>query len=58
MEVLTAIERAVSQWKTNNLITGYWFLYDSNALEQLYPKNFKIILINNGGGIFRILPGT
>jgi 2-succinyl-5-enolpyruvyl-6-hydroxy-3-cyclohexene-1-carboxylate synthase len=27
-------------------------------MEQLYPKNFKIILINNGGGgIFRILPG-
>jgi 2-succinyl-5-enolpyruvyl-6-hydroxy-3-cyclohexene-1-carboxylate synthase len=35
------------------------FLYDSNALWNEYiPKNFKIILINNGGGgIFRILPG-
>ena len=35
------------------------FLYDSNALWNNYiPKNFKIILINNGGGgIFRILPG-
>jgi 2-succinyl-5-enolpyruvyl-6-hydroxy-3-cyclohexene-1-carboxylate synthase len=34
-------------------------LYDSNALWNSYiPKNFKIILINNGGGgIFRILPG-
>jgi 2-succinyl-5-enolpyruvyl-6-hydroxy-3-cyclohexene-1-carboxylate synthase len=26
-------------------------------MEQLHSKNFKIILINNGGGIFRILPG-
>jgi 2-succinyl-5-enolpyruvyl-6-hydroxy-3-cyclohexene-1-carboxylate synthase len=35
------------------------FLYDTNALWNNYiPKNFKIILINNGGGgIFRILPG-
>ncbi|HEU0138053.1 MAG TPA: 2-succinyl-5-enolpyruvyl-6-hydroxy-3-cyclohexene-1-carboxylate synthase, partial [Flavobacterium sp.] len=42
------------------LITGdVGFLYDSNALwNQYIPKNFKIILINNGGGgIFRILPG-
>ena len=42
------------------LITGdIGFLYDSNALWNNYiPKNFKIILINNGGGgIFRILPG-
>jgi len=41
-------------------ITGdIGFLYDSNALWNSYiPKNFKIILINNGGGgIFRILPG-
>jgi hypothetical protein len=29
----------------------YWVLYDSNALWNNYiPKNFKIILINNGGG--------
>lgn len=35
------------------------FFYDSNALWNNYiPKNFKIIVINNGGGgIFRILPG-
>jgi len=35
------------------------FFYDSNALWNNYiPKNFRIILINNeGGGIFRILPG-
>jgi 2-succinyl-5-enolpyruvyl-6-hydroxy-3-cyclohexene-1-carboxylate synthase len=42
------------------LITGdIGFLYDSNALWSNYiPSNFKIILINNGGGgIFRILPG-
>ncbi len=42
------------------LITGdLSFLYDSNALWNNYIKSdFKIILINNeGGGIFRILPG-
>ena len=35
------------------------FFYDSNALWNNYiPFNFKIIVINNGGGgIFRILPG-
>ncbi len=35
------------------------FFYDSNALWNNYiPKNFKIIVVNNGGGgIFRILPG-
>jgi 2-succinyl-5-enolpyruvyl-6-hydroxy-3-cyclohexene-1-carboxylate synthase len=35
------------------------FFYDSNALWNNYiPQNFRIILINNeGGGIFRILPG-
>ena len=35
------------------------FFYDSNALWNKYiPKNFCIILLNNeGGGIFRILPG-
>jgi 2-succinyl-5-enolpyruvyl-6-hydroxy-3-cyclohexene-1-carboxylate synthase len=46
--------------KPTVLITGdVSFLYDSNALWNNYiPKNFKIILINNGGGgIFRILPG-
>ena len=42
------------------LITGdISFLYDSNALWNNYiSKNFKIVLLNNGGGgIFRILPG-
>jgi 2-succinyl-5-enolpyruvyl-6-hydroxy-3-cyclohexene-1-carboxylate synthase len=56
----TAIGAAVGSGKPTVLITGdVGFLYDSNALWNNYiPKNFKIILINNGGGgIFRILPG-
>ena len=56
----TAIGAAVGSKKQTVLITGdIGFLYDSNALWNNYiPKNFKIILINNGGGgIFRILPG-
>ena len=56
----TAIGAAVASKKQTTFITGdIGFLYDSNALWNNYvPKNFKIILINNGGGgIFRILPG-
>ena len=56
----TAIGAAVANKKLTVFITGdIGFLYDSNALWNSYiPKNFKIILINNGGGgIFRILPG-
>ena len=56
----TAIGAAVASVKPTVFITGdIGFLYDSNALWNNYiPKNFKIILINNGGGgIFRILPG-
>jgi 2-succinyl-5-enolpyruvyl-6-hydroxy-3-cyclohexene-1-carboxylate synthase len=56
----TAIGAAVGNSKPTVFITGdIGFLYDSNALWNNYiPKNFKIILINNGGGgIFRILPG-
>ena len=56
----TAIGAAVGNEKQTVLISGdIGFLYDSNALWNSYiPKNFKIILINNGGGgIFRILPG-
>ena len=56
----TAIGAAFANKKPTILITGdISFLYDSNALWNNYiPKNFKIILINNnGGGIFRILPG-
>jgi 2-succinyl-5-enolpyruvyl-6-hydroxy-3-cyclohexene-1-carboxylate synthase len=56
----TAIGAAVANDRPTVLIAGdVGFLYDSNALWNEYiPKNFKIILINNGGGgIFRILPG-
>ena len=56
----TAIGAAVMNEKQTFFITGdISFLYDSNALWNNYmPKNFKIIILNNGGGgIFRILPG-
>ena len=42
------------------IVTGdISFFYDSNALWNKYiGPNFRIILINNqGGGIFRIIPG-
>lgn len=56
----TAIGAAVGSKKPIILVTGdVSFFYDSNALWNNYiPADFKIILINNGGGgIFRILPG-
>ncbi|MCW4467973.1 2-succinyl-5-enolpyruvyl-6-hydroxy-3-cyclohexene-1-carboxylic-acid synthase [Flavobacterium sp. MFBS3-15] len=56
----TAVGAALGSGKETVLITGdVSFLYDSNALWNNYiPKDFKIIVINNGGGgIFRILPG-
>ncbi len=56
----TAIGASVASDLPTLFITGdLSFLYDSNALwNQYLPKNFKIIVINNGGGgIFRILPG-
>lgn len=56
----TAIGAAIASKKQTTLITGdISFLYDSNGLWNTYiPKNFTIILLNNGGGgIFRILPG-
>jgi len=56
----TAIGASLVSSKPTILITGdISFFYDSNALWNNYiPKNFKIILVNNnGGGIFRILPG-
>lgn len=49
----TAVGAAVARSdKQTVFITGdIGFLYDSNALWNSYiPKNFKIILINNGGG--------
>lgn len=56
----TAIGCAVASDKPTVFITGdLSFLYDSNALWNNYiPNNFRIIIVNNqGGGIFRILPG-
>ncbi|MFD2726465.1 2-succinyl-5-enolpyruvyl-6-hydroxy-3-cyclohexene-1-carboxylate synthase [Hyunsoonleella rubra] len=56
----TAIGCAVASEKQTTFITGdLSFFYDSNALWNNHiPRNFRIILINNqGGGIFRILPG-
>ncbi|RZJ68303.1 MAG: 2-succinyl-5-enolpyruvyl-6-hydroxy-3-cyclohexene-1-carboxylic-acid synthase [Flavobacterium sp.] len=56
----TAIGAAVGSRKPTVFITGdISFFYDSNALWNNYiPKNFKLIVVNNGGGgIFRILPG-
>jgi len=56
----TAIGCASVSSKRTTLITGdLSFFYDSNALWNSYiPNNFRIIVINNqGGGIFRILPG-
>ncbi len=56
----TAIGCAVANEKQTTLITGdLSFFYDSNALWNNYiPNNFRIIIVNNnGGGIFRILPG-
>lgn len=57
----TAIGCAVASNKPTVFITGdLSFFYDSNALWNNYiPKTFRIIIINNqGGGIFRILPGN
>ncbi|QDO94725.1 2-succinyl-5-enolpyruvyl-6-hydroxy-3-cyclohexene-1-carboxylic-acid synthase [Formosa sediminum] len=56
----TAIGSAVATNKPTTLISGdLSFFYDSNALWNNYiPADFRIIIINNeGGGIFRILPG-
>jgi 2-succinyl-5-enolpyruvyl-6-hydroxy-3-cyclohexene-1-carboxylate synthase len=56
----TAIGASQNEKKPTLLITGdLSFFYDSNALWNEYIKSdFRIILINNnGGGIFRILPG-
>lgn len=55
----TAVGAAMVHDKPTVLITGdLSFFYDANGLWNNYiPANFKIIVINNnGGGIFRILP--
>ena len=57
----TAIGAAQITQRPTVLITGdLSFFYDINGLwNESIPKHFKIILINNqGGGIFRILPGN
>ncbi|WP_111307530.1 2-succinyl-5-enolpyruvyl-6-hydroxy-3-cyclohexene-1-carboxylate synthase [Confluentibacter sediminis] len=57
----TAIGCAVVSKSPTVFITGdLSFFYDSNGLWNNYiPKNFRIIVVNNqGGGIFRILPGN
>lgn len=56
----TAIGAAFSVKEKTVFITGdVSFFYDNNALWNNYiPSNFRIIMINNGGGgIFRFLPG-
>lgn len=56
----TAVGASMVVEQQTILITGdISFFYDSNGLWNSYiPKNFRIILINNGGGnIFRIIPG-
>ena len=56
----TAIGASTKSEKPVVLVTGdISFFYDSNAMWNNYiPKNFKIVLINNGGGsIFKIING-
>ncbi len=56
----TAIGAAFASKKQTTFITGdISFFYDSNALWNHYIKsNFRIVLLNNGGGgIFRFIPG-
>lgn len=56
----TAAGYALASEKNTCLITGdISFFYDSNALWNHHlPSNLKIILINNNGGnIFRFIPG-
>ena len=55
-----AMVAAMTSKKQTVFITGdVSFFYDSNALWNAYiPKNFRIILVNNnGGGIFKFIPG-
>jgi 2-succinyl-5-enolpyruvyl-6-hydroxy-3-cyclohexene-1-carboxylate synthase len=56
----TAVGYAVKNNQPTLLITGdLSFFYDSNAFWNSHiSKNFKVIIINNGGGgIFRFIPG-
>ena len=59
--ISTAVGAAVGSDRPNLTITGdLSFFYDSNALwNQYIPANFRLIIVNNGGGgIFRILPNA
>ena len=56
----TAVGAALINQNPSLLVTGdLSFFYDINGLwNDHIPSNFRVILINNqGGGIFRILPG-
>jgi 2-succinyl-5-enolpyruvyl-6-hydroxy-3-cyclohexene-1-carboxylate synthase len=56
----TAVGAAYAVKENTLFITGdISFMYDSNALWNNHiPNNFRIMLINNGGGgIFRFIPG-
>lgn len=56
----TALGMSIHSDRENILISGdIAFLYDVNALwNKLRPSNFKIIIINNGGGnIFKLIDG-
>ncbi len=56
----TAVGAAYASRLPTVFLTGdLSFFYDSNALwNKNIPENFKIVVVNNGGGgIFRILPG-
>ncbi|NNJ88316.1 MAG: 2-succinyl-5-enolpyruvyl-6-hydroxy-3-cyclohexene-1-carboxylic-acid synthase [Eudoraea sp.] len=58
--ISTAVGASLQNEAPTFLITGdLSFFYDSNGLWNKYIRpDFRIILINNGGGgIFRILPG-
>lgn len=58
--VSTAIGASLHHTSPTLLITGdLAFFYDSNALWNTYVRSdFRIVLINNGGGgIFKLLPG-
>ncbi|MHA6280344.1 2-succinyl-5-enolpyruvyl-6-hydroxy-3-cyclohexene-1-carboxylic-acid synthase [Salinimicrobium sp. CAU 1759] len=58
--ISTSVGAAMISQEPVLMITGdLSFFYDSNALwNKNIPKNFRIIILNNqGGGIFRILPG-
>jgi len=56
----TAVGFALSSEKINTIVLGELsFFYDSNALlNQHFPQNLRIIVLNNGGGnIFRLIGG-